>query len=234
MRVLAAAALISILIIAPAHAQGAWASITADTIGQAMSNMNAQAAERACLSGLTNFPDRAMASARDGAMRTMTSYVTSASASAAANVSRSFSGDHRRQSWTADGQHGDVRSVSDPLARRLANNGAPSVPAPDAFIRSGDGATAEALWVLRDPSDPSHVAGSYLARFQHELFRGWVLSRLSITTGAELPRAPTSYCHEDGDIAPTTKKDTETTAASSAEPTQEPTPQTPPATATPR
>ena len=236
MRALATAVLISWLAVTPAQAQGAWAQITADVIGQTISRENAMAGEQGCLSGPTSFSDEAMASARDGVMRGMRSYVTSASASSSANVSRSFSGNHRRQIWVADDQPGNVQSVSDPLAQRLISNGVANVPTPDAFIRSGDGATAEALWLSRDPSDASHVVGSYSARFQHELFRGWVLTRLRISTRAEAPQAPASYCHEDGDIAPIPKKPQDASPASDAQSTEarEQSSQSSPATSTPQ
>lgn len=214
------AAVLAVLVwlapLATAYAQAGdfWAGVTADAVGQAMSNSSGRANEARCLAGEFAPSERQLSRIREGAQTTMVSYFELVGASDIADVSDVFS--RRQQVWRLlsdqDSKVLDLSAVSDPLARAAA---AP-LSAPDAFFRSGDGRSAAGLWTVRHATESDRVIGYYRAAFRRE--RGqWRLESLELG-GPENAPSLTPYCHGIGDIdahlAELARAESETPAAS--------------------
>lgn len=196
-----AAALAVLLWLAPsasAHAQAGdfWAGVTADAIGQAMSNSSARANEAHCLAGGNEPSEQQLGRIRESAQATMVRYSALVSASDTADVSDVFS--RRHQVWRMlsdqDSKVLDLSAVRDPFARV----GAAPLSAPDLFFRAGDGRSAAGLWTVRHATESDRIVGYYRAAFRRE--RGqWRLESLELG-GPESAPSLSPYCHGIGDI----------------------------------
>lgn len=130
---------------------------------------------------------------REGAQRTMSSYVSLTRPGAPTNVSALYIAE--APSWTrvSDGATvTDMHAITDPLAPRM--NGLP--PARQ-FVYAADGETIAGVWLATDPAGAP--IGYYQGFFQRDDAGAWRLASLHIGEGPDHPRL-TAYCHEPGDI----------------------------------
>lgn len=187
-----AAAFSALAASAPASAQ--YSTVNA-AIGATVGNMVAAAKERECMIG-TPMPPSEIEEARSGAEAAMRSYLRVAGGGSPADVGALFGRKAKAGSWSADGAAQPLKGVDDGFARRVAAGEARIEPV--ALVRAGDGGSAAGVWLLRAAGGGDPL-GRYEAAFRRQA-GVWMLSRLSLVSGAQAPAAPAQYCHRPGDV----------------------------------
>jgi len=179
-----------------ATAADAQAMFIPSVIGATVGNMAAAGAEyRACLQNKRPAKPEAVARAQAGAEAAMRTYLEAAGAGQRADVTAAFTVKAKHRSWKRDGIESEVSGVEDPLAVALAS-GRGELTGPIGFVRSGDGATALALWRVATAGEGP--LGHYRAGFRREA-KQWKLTRMELVGHPAEPEAIAYYCATPGD-----------------------------------
>lgn len=174
---------------------GAQVSFMPDVIGSTVGNMAAASARyKDCLKGRKPAKPQAVAEARGGARAALGAYLRAAGAGSGADAAFAFTAKPKLRAWLRDGREGAVTAVDDPMAVALAA-GRGKLIGPTDFVRSGDGATALALWRVAGDAAP---LGYYRTGFRREA-KIWRLTRLELVSAPADPEPVAYYCATPGD-----------------------------------
>jgi hypothetical protein len=175
-----------------AHAQG----VIPSAIANAIMNSNRSSGPPApCMRGEPG-SERQIAEARADAQAVMQIYVARAGAAMSTDASAAFTRREAERSWRSSETEGNATAVNDPLARAVAAGTGRSTLA--AFIRSGDGRSAQGVW-LTTSADGAARLGHYEIMFRRE-GGGLRITRLTLMEGSDEPTAIRQYCQSPGDV----------------------------------
>jgi hypothetical protein len=185
------------MLLPAASAAGAQSMLIPDVIGATIGNMAAAAGEyRDCLQGKKPARAEAVAAARAGADAAIRTYIAAAGAGPGADVSAAFTAKAKQRSWRRGGVDGAVTGVEDPLALAVAA-GRAELTGPTSFVRSGNGASALALWRVGAVADSAPI-GHYRVGFRREA-KLWKLTRMELIEFPAEPDPVAYYCATPGD-----------------------------------
>ena len=175
-----------------AHAQG----VIPSAISNAIMNSNRSSGPPApCMRGETG-SERQIAEARADAQEVMQIYLARAGAGVSADASAAFTRREAERIWRSGDTQGRANAVDDPLARAVAAGTGRSTPA--AFVRSGDGRTAQGVWLLTSAEGATRL-GHYEIMFRRE-GGGLRITSLTLMQGSDEPVPIRQYCQSPGDV----------------------------------
>lgn len=188
-----AAGAVLLSLVSPAGAQ---VSFMPDVIGATIGNMAAASARyKDCLKGKKPAKPQAVAEARGGARAALAAYLRAAGTGPGVDAAAAFTAKPKLRAWLRDGQEGAATAVDDPMAVALAA-GRGKLIGPTAFVRSGDGMTALALW--RVAASDEAPLGYYRTGFRREA-KIWRLTRMELVSAPAEPEPVVYYCATPGD-----------------------------------
>jgi hypothetical protein len=190
---LAALAVGTLATASPAHTQGVIPDVIASTI--ANMNRNGGGPSVPCMRG--EAPAAAQIDeARAQAQTVMQTYLARAGTAAPADASAAFTRRQADRAWMSGGAKAAETAVDDPLARAVAAGSGHAAPA--AFIRSGDGRSAQGVWLVTSADGASRL-GRYEIMFRSES-GGLRIIQLALVEGSGEPAAIRQYCRSPGDV----------------------------------